>query len=236
MKTVLLHIAILFLSSCLWAQETISYDQAQDIFSETAKNYQKDYLYYTVKLASFKGHQNPVKEDESIGYFVKDGNTIYSYQLGIYTVQNKKFKVIVDSTERYVGITYSDTAQTSPYSSASPSYSKKYVKSIELLEKRQKKYITIYFIDGYSYSKIVTVLTKSNILESMELFLANDIVYEEKGKEQKDKAKIRITFFPMKGKKKGILEIEDILRIKNNEILLTPKFSKFELIDFRYEK
>lgn len=219
------------------AQESISVEKAQDFFNEVAQNYTKNYFYYKIRMTSYKGYTSTTKEDESEGYFIKKGNTVISYQLGIYSVQDKSIKVMIDSSENMVGITYPDTALDLNYSMKGLLDKRQYIQSIDFMDKREKKYITINFKKGFSYSKIVTVLSKNNLLESVEMFIARDVHYKDvEGNEQNDKARIKIVYYPMKGKKEIPLNIENILTKQNSEYITTSAFSKFELIDFRYEK
>jgi len=237
LKTLVLHILLLFSFLKINGQERITVEEAQNIFNEVAENQSKKYMYYKVNMSSYKGYNSTIKEDESSGYFLKKGDDIVSYQMGVYSVQNKEIKVVVDSNELVIGVTFPDTSSDISYSNHNLIDKANYIKEITSVKKLGKHYLTINFIDGFTYNKITTAISSNNIVEYVEMYFSTEISYkDDEGKEQKEKAKIRIDYLPMKGKKSIPLEIENILTSRDGSYYLKPSFSNFELIDFRYEK
>ncbi|HEU4719483.1 MAG TPA: hypothetical protein VFU15_16685 [Bacteroidia bacterium] len=60
--------------------------------------------HYSVQVdyASFRGYDSEIPYDQSTGYYRKDGKSYHNFLLGIHTIQNSRYKVIVDTAKKAI--------------------------------------------------------------------------------------------------------------------------------------
>lgn len=201
------------------------------------------YLQKNYKLATaiytYKGHQAITPSDASTGFFMKSINRIESYIAGVHTYQNEAVKVMIDSSENIIGISYPDTGAAIVGVNISQK-SEQLKKIIEKITIKQvgvtKQEITIIYKKELPYEKAKMIVNDKGFLEEIVLYQASDIAFEDPlGNTLYDKAKIKMEFKDISATdKKFSLKISDLIIKQEKTYKTTPAFSSFELIDFRY--
>src|SRR5690606_5148765 len=162
---------------------------------------------------------------------------VEQYQLGIYSLQNKQLKVMVDSSENLVGITFPDSS-FHQFSVIDTSYINKYKKSITKITKEEFKsgviLLNIFYKTGLPFEKVILRINQ-DFIEEITLFYANEVEYEDdNSKLLKEKPKLRISFRKLIPKTKNKFNLADIIYKVDKKYVLTDRFKNFELIDFRH--
>jgi len=231
----ILTFILLGLSS--YAQKDISFEDMSVFHSKMERFYGKESYSLKVIYRSFKGHSSSHPEDEMTGFISKKGNIFESYQLGVYSIQNENIKVIVDSAEMTINLTYPDSNITSFYSKEQFEESKYNLSSIEHYKRSQSDIIIMTYKYGYSYSKIELSIAKKGFINEMILYLTNTVKYKDENNNIKEeKAKISINYLDISSQSNGLkLNMEDIVIKTKGGYELTSKYKGYELIDYRYQ-
>lgn len=239
MKKLLLHIAfsLLMVSFCNAQEKSISVDEMTELMQNVNNIYNQKEYHVAIEISSYKGHYSIIPEDNSKGFIHKKNETVEQYQLGIYSLQNKQIKVMIDSTENIVGITYPDSTFSQTFA-IDTGYVNKYKNAITNVSKTENDngvvLLNIFYKKGLPFEKIY-IRIHQDFIEEITLFYANEIEYENDNSQLlKDKPKLKINFRKMISNQKTKFNLTDIVYKVDKKYVLTDKFKNFELIDFRY--
>lgn len=239
MKKLVLHITLLLLSAsfCNAQEKSISVDEMTEIMQKVNTIYKQNSYHIAIEISSYKGHYSLTPEDHSKGFINKNNEWVEQYQLGIYSLQNKQLKVMVDSSENLVGITFPDSS-FHQFSVIDTSYINKYKKSITKITKEEFKsgviLLNIFYKTGLPFEKVILRINQ-DFIEEITLFYANEVEYEDDNSQLlKEKPKLRISFRKLIPKTKNKFNLADIIYKVDKKYVLTDRFKNFELIDFRY--
>ncbi|MBV6485487.1 MAG: hypothetical protein KFKLKKLM_02057 [Flavobacteriales bacterium] len=237
MRILLIHILtfVLFASFCK-AQQVISLKEMTTIMQKTNSIYsQKEYA-VALEVYTYKGHYAIIPEDQSSG-FIRKKNSITEQSLNqVYTLQNELMKLMVDSTENIVGITYPDTASLffTPDDNFFNKYNRFVLKVTHTEIKNGVQLLNIFYREGLPYEKI-TIKLNNSFAEEITFYYAEKVEYETTdGTLAAEKPKMRVVLKIMPSIGKLNYNMSDIAYKGNGGYRLTEKFKNFKLIDFRY--
>lgn len=237
MRILLIHILTLTLSvSFCKAQQAISLREMTTIMQKTNSIYsQKEYA-VAIEVFTYKGHYAIIPEDQSSG-FIRKKNSITEQSLNqVYSLQNEVLKLMVDSSENIVGITYPDTASLffTPDDNFFNKYNRYVLKVTHNETKNGVQFLNIYYRGGLPFEKI-TIKLNNSFAEEITFFYAEKVEYESNdGTLSAEKPKMRVVLKIMPSVGKLNYNMGDIAYKGNNGYRLTEKFKSFKLIDFRY--
>ncbi len=238
MKFLILHILTLLLSvSFCKAQQSISLKEMTSILQKANYIYtQKEYA-VAIDVYTYKGHFAITPEDQSSGFIRKKNNIIEQSINQTYSLQNKKMKLMIDSTENIVGITFPDTNSISftPNEDFFNSYNR-YVLNITLSENKNGiQFLTILYKEGLPYSKI-SLRINHDFAEEVTFYYAQKVEYETSdGKILEEKPKLRVELKKLSSVGNLHFNMDDIAYQSSNGYRLGENFKNFKLIDFRYQ-
>jgi hypothetical protein len=218
-----------------FAQEEISYEQMGKYYDLMEQFYGQKSYSLDVKYSSYKGHDSQVPEDVMNGYVVKENELQESYQLGIFSIQNEEIKVFLDSTEKYVGITFPDKGVAQGgFDEKTFEESKSRMDKVLLTYEGRDAIIQFQFKPGYEYSSIEMRIAPDGLIKETILYFSADVEYEKaSGEKSKEKVKVVIKSSPSKRKIKN--KVETVLKQDGGSYQLTAPYSTYELMDFRYQ-
>ena len=188
---------------------------------------QKEYA-VAMEVYTYKGHYAVLPEDQSSGVIRKKNGVTEQSLNQIYSIQNEVMKVMVDSSENIVGITFPDSASFS-FTTDDAFFNKynRYVSNISLTDnKNGMQSLTINYREGLPYEKISIKLTNS---------FAEEITFFYADKLSEEKPKLRVVLKKIAAGVKLNYSVGDIVYKSNDGYKLTEKFKNFKLIDFRYQ-
>lgn len=228
-----LHILVLFAFSGIGQQE-MSFEKMEEYYDLIHDYYSQKKYALDVSYSSYKGHESTVPEDDMSGYVIKEGDVIESYQLGIYSIQDDEIKLLIDSSEQYVGLTYPDTTNTQGFNKEAFEQSKLRMEKMLLNYEGRDAVVQFIYKAGYEYQNVTMKISPNGLVKEMTLYFSSDLEYETaSGDKAKDKAKVVVKSTPSSKKIKN--EIESVIVKKSGEYALTSPFKSYELMDFRYQ-
>lgn len=213
------------------------YKQLTDIYKKSEAYYDSDSYALSINYQSFKGHESANPSDEMTGFIKKKGDQIEVYQMGVYSIQNKQYKIIVDSTEKLIGITFPDTAVNTGFDKEKFELSKQKLEYVSHESDGRYETFTLNFKPGFQYDKINIRFFPNGMIKSLTLFLAQKIEYEDSpGNIRSDKARIVISYSNLSGAEKNVKhQMSDFVEATSQTFSLGKAYKDFELIDFRYK-
>lgn len=194
---------------------------------DNAFSFECDYLFYE----SLDGAKEKLKYSS---FFQKnDSKQIYFEQFGRVTIQNLKYKIILDTTEKTLVFTDADSV----FQDQSLFDISNYKKETNNIKKYQdQSRIKFYFElpQGYKYSAYEIWYDLKNNLEKVILYASQEIDNgDDQGVLIRPRMEILYKNYNYNSVKKLKLNFEDILSLENDLIIVKEKYKAFELIDLR---
>lgn len=238
MRFLILHILTVLLSASFCkAQQNISLKEMTAIMQKANSIYsQKEYA-VAIEVYTYKGHYAVAPEDQSGGVIRKKNNLIEQSLNHTYSLQDKAMKVIVDSTENIVGITFPDTTGFSftPNDDFFNKYNG-YVSNISISDNQNGiQLLNLHYREGMPYEKI-SIKLNNDFAEEITFFYAKKVEYETAdGKMAEEKPKLRVVLKKLPSVGNLNFNMNEIAYQNNGGYRLGEKFRSFKLIDFRYQ-
>lgn len=195
---------------------------------------------FTINYSSYKEYNDTKPYDNQNGNVVKDGDNLYSKILGALTIQNKKLRVVADSSKHFVKI-------TDPLTGTDPNFNvNDYIKVIGICKSVKRKEV-----DGlvaYRFEPKATIgIIAQEIYLGQDCLMKSVIYYSNENETRHgDKTemeilhpKLEITISDYKKLEKTDKEqfsTDNILAINKNEISLKGKYRSFKFFDGRIKK
>jgi hypothetical protein len=238
-KSFLTYLFITVFSVSAFAQnETVAIEEIEAIYEDIKSFYEKDNYSLSMSFESFKGHNGIVPQDAFVGFVRKQGSITETYSFSGYSIQNEELKVLIDSSERIIGITYPDTNAYGQFSEELFETKMIAVSSSELDYIGRIRVLTLNYKKGYTYEQMKLTIQPNGMLSKIEMLYANEIsVNSPEGEEEKAKAKVVISYAIMaKKESKELNNITEFIQKVGNQYKMALPYQKehFELIDFRY--
>lgn len=87
------------------AQSAVGKEEMMNVFKKINNFFTNTSAYsLTVTHASYENYTTPVPVEKSTGYFKKQNENYHSFLLGIHTVQNSRYKFVIDTSEQVIMI------------------------------------------------------------------------------------------------------------------------------------
>jgi hypothetical protein len=238
MRFLILHILTLLLSvSFCKAQQNISLKEMTAIMQKANSIYSQKEFAVAIEVYTYKGHYAVAPEDQSDGVIRKKNNLIEQSLNHTYSLQNKTMKIIVDSAENIVGITFPDTTSFSftPNDDFFKKYNK-YVSNISISDNQNGvQLLNIHYREGMPYEKI-SIKLNQDFAEEITFFYTKKVEYETAdGKISEEKPKLRVVLRKLPSVGNLNYNMNEIAYQSNDGYRLGGKFKNFKLIDFRYQ-
>jgi hypothetical protein len=157
----------------------------------------------------------------------------------VYSIQNKDIKVVVDSTEQLVALTFPVEPLQSSFSNESYQASQVFMDKLTSEKDGKNTALTIDYIKGFDYNKLFLNVNPFGMVNIMQLFFANPINYQDANyNQQAANAWVEISYQQQTIEQTNYFDhsISSIVKKKGNAYVLTELFKDFELTDLRYKQ
>lgn len=184
-------------------------------------------------------NQNIVK-DNSYGYIIKQNNNTISNLLGIYTVQNKDYRVTIDSAKKIIHVANVFKTEVPLFSISDY---EKILKFCKAVKKYSKNNLLGYRFETTNKEGVLAqeIILENNIIKEANVFYCNEYTWRENNtiKKQKYYPRLQVQFFDFNDKitlNDKSFEVNNIIQTNNKKISLTSSYKSFKLIDGRIKK
>jgi len=220
---------------------TIDMQEYDKIITKAESFFKNNSYAMTYKMQSFKSHAENVPHDTQTGKTIISGKNYYSNFLGIKTVQNKSYKLLIDSIEKSILIT--NPIDQSEYKPLIENYKifKTNFSSIKKLNTITGSKIEMLFKEKLKIKKIILELDKDGLITKTVSFLNISVSDNPMNKNAvKSKPRIETSFFNYKKNEKydykTYFDESKYISIKNGKVTPTEKFKNFRINDTRIKR
>jgi hypothetical protein len=193
----------------------------------------------TVTHASYENYTTTVPADKAVGYFKKDKNNYHSFLMGIHTIQNSTYKIVLDTADKIMMVANPDQLVWNTYTPDDYVLLLKTCSTIKLSIVGADKKYRIEFEKGYPLSAYEFIIDADGLPKEVVSYYAQEIKKDEEDKNSaKVKPRVSISF---SGYKKNAVfnyktefdESKYFIR-KGSKLLATENYKDFKFSDQRY--
>jgi hypothetical protein len=241
-KKYLLIVSMLVGISCLkifgqtlvW--KNISADEAVKVYTDLNKLYSNTSSYSVhVTYASYENYTTGTIYEASTGYFNKYGNNYHSFLLGIHTIQNTNYKIVVDSSRRTIAVVNPDKAFENGFTMIDYKEILKNCSSIKMANDGNDNHYRIEFKNTNNINAYEYTISSAGWIKELTLFY-NKNYTDEDGKEKNIKPRLQMTFTDYKEnitEGKNELDESKYFTKQGYKIILIGNYKDYHLSDQR---
>ena len=243
-KLIVIFLIFLFCFSFhkIKAQEnTISKEEMGTVFESTS-NWFKNTPSYSLDVthASFENYTTDVPSDKITGYFKKEGGNYHSFLMGIHTIQNKQYKIVVDTSEKIIMVANPD--QLTFISYTQEDY-KVFLKNSTATRKIKTGRYTFYKVElpeENPMSSYELLVDEKGLLREVKWYYNKEVKMDANDPESAVKPSMSISFSgyqesPVFNYAETFSEAPYFAQ-KDGKLQLAPAYMSFKLLDQRIRK
>lgn len=187
---------------------------------------------------TFQSHTTTKWAFQYEGFVRKEGNNYHTLLMDLHTIQNNKYKIIVDTVKKIILVSNPD--KQVDFGSISPQTEKALESAMKVRHKtdHEKYHMEFTYPDSYPYHKIDMIYNKSKFPVSFNLFLNKSITSKSGSTEVTDKPRIEINYNDFKKEQKFAkteFSEKKYFTEVNNKITLSQRYKTYKLKDLRVQ-
>lgn len=200
MKRIIHSVAVLAagLAAAAFAVPGIQWQNAKKeevakVFGDMSRWYSATATYsVTVTHSSYRDYTAQTPADISKGYFKKDKENYHSFLLGIHTVQNKRYKVVVDTINEVIMISDPDKAMQSVFTQVDYEASLGLCAAVKEGAVENGKAYRVEFKESFPFTAYEVRMDNGGMMREMTLFYNRELPLNPDDKNSK-KVKPRVS-------------------------------------------
>jgi hypothetical protein len=155
--------------------QIISTEEYDRIISRAEDFFKKGPCSVQYKIASFSSHEAKQVHDAQEGKAVLNGNDYYSDFLGLQSLQNKKYRIVIDSATRSISVANASTADA--YKPLTENYKlfKTYFKTIQKTNTDNGFSLELVFKEKLKIKKMVMDFAENGFLKKATTYLNAEV-------------------------------------------------------------
>lgn len=238
-KLILLLLSILTafsVSAQALSWQPLSVDEASNVYVQLNKLYNQTSSYeLAIHYASYKDYTTTVEYEQSTGYFKKYGNNYHSILLGIHTIQNNKYKIVLDTVSKVLAVANPDSVFKSGMTMVDYKSMLQYGEALKTATVGTEKHYRIEFNETYPISACEYTMNSTGWITELTIYYNKEITNEE-GNSEKIKPRLKMTFSGYRFNiSQGVNELNEKIYFTKQgyKITLIGKYKDYMLSDQR---
>lgn len=193
----------------------------------------------TVTHASYEDYQSEIPADKSVGYFKKDKTNYHSCLLGIHTIQNDNYKIVIDTVKKLIMVANPDKNHWGSFTLDDYNLAMGYCSALKFAQAGKEKYYRMEFKDGYPMTAYEFSLNEQGQMKQSILYYSAIKKNNENEKSQ-EKISPRLTIVFSDYKKNPPFnykeEFDDSRYFIKGEkkFIPAPKYQQYKIRDQRF--
>lgn len=192
-----------------------------------------------VTHASYKDYTSSIPSDQVKGFISRSGDQMKSKLLGIQTLINSKYKLVIDSASRVIMLSNPEKISGTLITREDMLDNMNLCNSIDYLEENQLTIYRMSFDDNYPYKFVNFSINKIGLVQKMEFFMNTDVSENHSGFLQNSKPRIEIiceNYSLSASYPDNYFDEAKYIRFVEEKPLPTEEYSKYKVLDLRGAK
>lgn len=221
------------------AWEEISKDRLAKVFEQMSNWYKANTNYMVnVTHASYQTHSATVPYEKSTGFFKKENENYHSFLLGIHTIQNLSYKVVLDTVNKVMMVANIDKSIWNLYTFDDYKYSLKTCTLVQQMSINTDKKYRITYQEGYPLEQYEFLMANDGSLKEIVMYYRKKIPKDpDNPNSEKVKPRLSISFSAYKKVQPNPngdeFDEKKYFSDKGNKLVPTKKYQGFTLSDQR---
>ena len=191
----------------------------------------------TVTHASYENYTIEVPVEKTIGYFKKEKENYHSFLIGIHTVQNSKYKFVIDTSEKVILVANPDQLAWTSYTPDDYVELLKNCSSIKMSSVGTDKLYRISLPSNYPIAAYEFLVNADGLPKEIVWYYNQEIKKDENDEKSKVKPRVSIRFSDYKTTNTFNYKDEfsdELYFVNQNKVLTTTgRYKDFKLSDQR---
>ncbi len=218
----------------------INKEEMSKVFEEMNNWFKNTSCYsLTVTHASYEDYKTITPFEISVGYFKNDKNNYHSFLLGIHSIQNSDYKIVIDTSQKIIMAANTDNTIWSTYALEDYSTILNSCSAIKVQNLSNYKRYRVEFDKEAQIAAYEFLLNPEGMIKEIVWYYGKEIKKDEDDSNSiKVKPRLSITFSGYKSNP-TLSYIEEFdernyFTKKENKLLVAEKYKQFKLNDQRF--
>ena len=222
------------------AQSTpISKEETGKVFEKTNTWFRETPVYsLDVVHASFENYTTSSPADKAVGYFKKDGKNYHSFLLGIHTIQNKDYKIVIDTAEKIIAVANPDQLNWLKYTQDDYKVFLKNCTAIRTSKTGRYAFYRVELPENNPVAAYEFLIDEKGLAREISWYYNKEVKKDENSPAAKPRMRISFSGYneePSFSYSETFSE-EPYFEKKNDKLVVTEKYQHFKLLDQRIKK
>lgn len=232
--------SIAFTSDLNW--KNITREEFEKVKSLLENFYSKNTtLSMTVTHASYKNYTTEIPHEQVAGYFRMNKNNYHSFLMGVEAIQNEKFKISVDSSQKLILVANPDNlgkeGGIKEMMKFNYELSRSQITAYKIAEVKGGKIHRVEFTQKLPYTAYEMDISEEGLLRKLVIYYRNEYPSDiEDEQSPKTKPRLSITFSEVSKVpvfSKDEFDHNKYITISDKKILPSTQFSGYKVADLR---
>ena len=208
------------------------FEQMSDWFKNTT-NYT-----VTVTHASYETHTTTQSFEKSVGYFKKEKDNYHSFLLDIHSIQNARYKIVLDTANKMMMVSNIDKSIWNAYTLEDYKYILKTCKGCKIMRINADKKYQIEYNEGHPLERYEFIVASDGSLKEVIMYYSKKVPKDaDNPNSEKVKPRLAIVFSAFKKLQPNTNDTEfdetQYFIKKGKKLIPTGKYKNFTLSDQR---
>lgn len=195
----------------------------------------------TVTHTSYEDYQTIVPADKTVGYFIKNNYNYHSFLMGIHTIQNNNYKLVIDTSEQIIIVANPDKLIWRNYSVSEYDSILKICTSLKVTDKGNDKLYRIELSKNSSIGAYEFLITNDFQIKEIVWYYNSEITKDSEDENSpKSKPRLSIQFSNYKTSLQNVTSEFDekkyFLKNSDGKLVVSSTYKNYKLLDQRYLK
>ncbi len=194
---------------------------------------------YSIKVTqrTFQNYTTQKSAFQYVGFVHKNDKNFRTLLMGIYTIQNNKYKLNIDTTNKIILI--SDPTQEQPEMTMFSAQNEKMLeacKTIKSKNENKKEYISLTYSEKTKFKTTDLIFTEDGLPVSIKLFLNYAVAQKKDAKTEKPRIEMEYTEHNLKTKfSEAEFSEKKYIQVLNSKIVPTAAYQTYIIKDLRIQ-
>jgi hypothetical protein len=241
-KITFIPVLLLFLAFKGGDVWTIITAKEYDVEMKKVEKFYTEKKKYAVNVthATYKGHDSEIPYQQSTGYFHYENGKYHSWLLGVHTMQDEKYKVVVDSINKILIVSDPDSKTTNELMQLNYTNSERYLVSCKQSKTEKGEKFKLDFNEVPSYSSYLLSIEDDGEIKGLTVYYRAEYASDpQNSASPKVKPKLSISysgFTDTPAFRSNEFSTAQYFTIENNILKPASSYSAYRIVDARFSK
>jgi hypothetical protein len=231
----------LFIELAKGQSVSISKEEMGKVFEKTNTWFRATPAYsMNVTHASFENYTIQVPVEKASGYFKKNGNNYHSFLLGIHTIQNSQYKIVIDTAQKVIVVANPDQLAWLTYTQEDYKVLLKNATATRMSKTGRYTFYRVELPANNPIGAYEFLIDEKGLAREINWYYNDEVKKDENDASSAVKPRMSISFSGYEENPSlnftEMFSETPYFSKKDNKLIVAEKYTKFKLLDQRISK